>query len=98
MAASWCNREAAWHFRVSPRFVNKLKAETGSLERAGKVTGFDGGKLAAHADFVRRRMQENGDLTLDEVCIEMEGRGLTVHRSNVGRLLHRLALSLKQRP
>ncbi|MEO5757152.1 MAG: winged helix-turn-helix domain-containing protein, partial [Mesorhizobium sp.] len=42
-------------------------------------------------------MDENGDLTLDELCVELEGRGVTVHRSNVSRLLHRLGLSHKKR-
>ena len=92
------HREAARHFRVSPRFVNnliKLKAETGSLEprRQGRIGG---GKLAAHAGFVRGRLEESGDLTLDELCIELAGRGVMVHRSNVGRLLRRLGLSHKK--
>lgn len=94
------NREASRHFRVSPRFVNnlmKLRAETGSLEprRQGHAPG--GGKLADHAGFVRSRLGENGDLTLDELCVELEGRGVRVHRSNVGRLLDRLGLSHKKR-
>src|SRR5688572_30155631 len=82
------NREASRHFRVSPRFVNnlmKLRAETGSLEPRRQGHGPGGGKLAAHADFVRARLDENGDLTLDELCVELEGRGVSVHRSNVGR-------------
>jgi transposase len=93
------NREAARHFRVSPRFVNnlvKLKAATGSLQprRQGHAPG--GGKLAAHAAFVRSRLEEAGELTLDELCVELAGRGVSVHRSNVGRLLHRLGLSHKK--
>jgi transposase len=95
------NREASRHFRVSPRFVNNLmnlRAETGSIEprRQGHEVGL--GKLAAHADFVRCQVEGNGDLTLDELCVALEGRGVTVHRSNVGRLLHRLGLSHKKRP
>jgi len=93
------HREAARHFRVSPRFVNelmKLWRETGSLEprRQGHAPG--GGKLAPHAAFVGQRMAEAGELTLDELCVELEGRGVIVHRSNVGRLLHRLGLSHKK--
>jgi transposase len=92
------HREAARHFRVSPRFVNnliKLRAETGSLapRRQGHVGG---GKLQAHAEFVRLRIAQAGELTLDELCLELQGRGVTVHRSNVGRLLHRLGLSQKK--
>lgn len=94
------NRDASRHFRVSPRFVNnlmKLRAETGSLEPRRQGHGTGGGKLAEHAGFVRQRLAEHGDLTLDELCVELEGRGVTVHRSNVSRLLHRLGLSHKKR-
>ena len=55
-----------------------------------------GGKLAPHATLCAGGMQENGELTLDELCVELEGRGVSVHRSNVGRLLHRLGLSHKK--
>ena len=94
------NREASRHFRVSPKFVNdlmKLRAVTGSLAPRRQGHGPGGGKLADHADFVRGRMAENGELTLDELCVELEARGVTVHRSNVARLLHRLGLSHKKR-
>ncbi|MBB3527107.1 helix-turn-helix domain-containing protein [Rhizobium sp. BK456] len=92
------HREAARHFRVSPRFVNNLvilKRETGSLSprRQGHVGG---GKLNAHGDWVRQRLDENGELTLDELCLDLAGRGVIVHRSNVARLLHRLGLSHKK--
>ena len=43
-------------------------------------------------------MAQNGDLTLDELCIELGKRNLNVHRSSVGRLLHRLGLSHKKKP
>jgi transposase len=95
------NREASRHFRVSPRFVNnlmKLRAETGSIEPRRQGHGVGLGKLAAHAAFVRSQVEENGDVTLDELCVALEERGVTVHRSNVGRLLHRLGLSHKKRP
>lgn len=94
------NREASRHFRVSPRFVNnlmKLRAETGSLEPRRQGHGPGGGKLADHAGFVRGRLDENGELTLDELCVVLEERGVKVHRSNVGRLLGRLGLSHKKR-
>lgn len=93
------NRQAARQFRVSLRFVNelmKLRRETGSVEprRQGPAPG--GGKLAPHAAFVRRRMVEAGELTLDELCVELAARGVIVHRSNVARLLHRLGFSHKK--
>lgn len=93
------HRAAAERFRVSPRFVNNmviLKREAGSLapKQQGRRHGV--GKLGGHRDWVRRRMAEYGDLTLDELCVELAARGVTVHRSSVGRLLHRLGLSHKK--
>ena len=78
-----------------------------AFEHYGEVEGRNGlpccapararpDKLAPHADFIRERLAQNGELTLDELCIELEGRGVAVHRSNVGRLLHRLGLSHKR--
>ena len=94
------HREAARHFRVSPRFVNdmiNLRRETGGL--APKRQGNPGrGKLSDVTDWVRARIEEKGDLTLDALVIELqEAHGLTVHRSAVSRLLHRLGLSHKKR-
>jgi len=94
------HREAARHFRVSPRFVNRLvilRRETGSLapRRQGHVGG---GKLSAHHDWLKERMLRDGEPTLDELCVELAGRGVAVHRSSVGRLLHRLGLSHKKKP
>lgn len=94
------HRSAARRFRVSPRFVNNmviLKRETGSL--SPKRQGNPGrGKLKDHAEWVRLRVREMGDLTLDEICVELAGRGVTVHRSSVSRLLRRLGLSHKKKP
>jgi len=93
------HREAARHFRVSPRFVNELmkrRRETGSLvpRRQGHAPGT--GKLAPHVAFVRALMAASGELTLDELRAALEARGVLVHRSSVGRLLHRLGLSHKK--
>ena len=55
------------------------------------------GKLSEHGDWVRSRVAENGDLTLDELCVELAERGVIVHRSSVGRLLARLGLSHKKK-
>ena len=94
------HRAAAERFRVSPRFVNNmviLKRETGAL--AAQRQGWrGGGKLSAHEEFVRRRVKQDGDLTLDELRTELAGRSVIVHRSSVGRLLHRLGLSHKKKP
>ena len=93
------HRAAADRFRVSPRFVNNmviLKRQTGSL--AAKRQGHGGavGKVTRHAGWLRQRLAENGDLTLDELCVELAARGVMVHRSNVARQIHRLGLSHKK--
>ncbi len=93
------HREAARHFRVSPKFVNdmvKLLRETGALDP--KPQGNRGcGKLRKFCDWARARLAEKGDLTLDELRLELEqAHGVTVHRSSVGHWLHRLGLSHKK--
>jgi transposase len=96
------NRAAARHFRVSPKFVNdmiKLRRQTGGL--APKPQGNQGGcgKLSDLGGWVRARLTEKGDLTLDELRLEVEqAQGVTVHRSSVGHWLHRLGLSHKKNP
>ncbi|SEL86105.1 hypothetical protein SAMN04487976_1141, partial [Xaviernesmea oryzae] len=65
------NREAARHFRVSPRFVNNmmmLHRSSGSLAAAKQGHPPGGGKLMAHGDWVRERMSAHGETTLDELC------------------------------
>ena len=80
------HREAARHFLVSPKFVNdmvKLRRDTGALlpkrqgnlGRTGKLNDFD--------DWVRERLAAQGDLTLDELCLELaRDHGVTAHRSS----------------
>jgi len=87
--------------RPGSRFVNdmvRLTRETGSLEP--KRQGNSGrGKLTGVARWVRERIGARTDLTIDELAAELEAQhGLAVHRSSVGRLLHRLGLSHKKRP
>ena len=94
------HREAARHFRVSPRFVNdmiKLRRETGGLD--AKRQGNPGrGKLTDVAPWVRERIVAQGDLTLDALVSELDAiHDIKVHRSAVGRLLHRLGLTHKKR-
>ena len=93
------HREAARHFRVSPRFVNDmviLKRESGGL--AAKPQGNHAeGKLAPFNGWLRERLAVKGDLTLDEIVAELAaGHGVKVHRGSVGRWLHRLGLSHKK--
>jgi transposase len=94
------HREAARHFRVSPRFVNNmiiLDRSSGCLAppRQGHPPG---GKLTEHSQWLSARLAQNGDLTLDELCVELAGRGVTVHRATVGRFLKHLGLSNKKKP
>lgn len=94
------HREAARHFRVSPRFVNNmmiLHRSCGSIAPARQGHA-PGGKLDAHGDWIARRVADDGDVTLDELCVELAGRGVTVHRATVGRFLNRLGLSNKKKP
>ncbi len=75
----------------------KLRRQTGSLEP--KRQGHSGhmGKLRELGGWARARLAERGDLTLDELCQELDRvHDVTVHRSAVGRWLHRLGLSHKK--
>lgn len=92
--------EAARRLCVSIKFVNdmvRLKRETGSL--APKRQGNPGrGKLTGVREWVQRRITAQPDLTIDELTAKLAAdQGLAVHRSSVGRLLHRLGLSHKKR-
>ena len=92
-------REAARHFRVSPRFVNDmviLKRESGGLLPQAQGNHAEG-KLAPYATWLRGRLVQKGDLTLDEIVGEMAAvHGVSVHRGSVGKWLHRLGLSHKK--
>lgn len=93
--------EAARRLCVSIKFVNdmvRLKRETGTLDP--KRQGNPGyGKLSDFKAWVLDRIAVQPDLTIDELTAELSvEHGLKVHRSSVGRLLHRLGLSHKKRP
>ncbi|TBC88685.1 IS630 family transposase [Rhizobium ruizarguesonis] len=93
------HREAARHFRVSPRFINNmmiLHRTSGSLAPARQGHAPSGGKLAAHGKWIAERVADNGEVTLDELCVELAGRGVLVHRATVSRFLNRLGLSIKK--
>lgn len=94
------HRATAAHFRVSVRFVNDmviLKRETGSLQPKRQGHGGTNSKLRAHEGWLRQRLGENGELTLDELVCELAGRGARVHRSSVGRFMGQLGLSHKKK-
>ena len=77
----------------------KLRRETGSLSPKRQGNLGRTGKLNDLNDWVRDRLAARGDLTLDELCVELtRDHGVTAHRSSVGRWLHRLRLSYKKNP
>lgn len=94
------HREAARHYRVSPKFVNdmiKLRRETGGLEPKPQGHCGRAGKLLGLGAWVCGHLTEQGDLTLDELRVELENvHAVMVHRSSIGRWLHRLGLSHKK--
>lgn len=93
------HRAAAVHFRVSPRFVNDmiiLRRQTGSLRPKPQGHGGKVGKLRDQHDWIRQRLAEDGELTLDALVLELAERGVKVHRSAIGNLLGRLGLSHKK--
>ena len=96
------HREAARHFRVSPRFVNdliKLRRETGSLDPRPQGNGGGHGKLAGVTGWIKARVAEKGEITLDELAVDLaETHGIDVHRGTVWRVLRSLGLTHKKRP
>ena len=96
------HREAARHFRVSPKFVNdlvKLRQETGLLAPRPQGKGGGHGKLAGVTDWIETRVAAKGEVTLDELVVELaEAHGIDVHRVTVWRVLRGLGLTHKKSP
>lgn len=96
------HREAARHFRVSPKFVNdlvKLRRETGSLAPRRQGNGGGHGKLAGVTGWIAARVAARGEITLDELVAELaDTHGIDVHRGSVWRVLRGLGLTHKKRP
>ena len=96
------HREAARHFRVSPRFVNdlvKLRRDTGSLAARPQGNGGGYGKLADVIGWIEARIADKGEITRDELTAELaEIQGIAVHRATVWRTLRNLGLTHKKRP
>lgn len=77
----------------------KLRRTTGALDPKPQGNGGGHGKLSGLDAWGRARMLEKGELTLDELRLELEQvHGVRVHRSSVGEWLHRLRLSHKKNP
>jgi transposase len=94
------HREAARHFRVSPRCVNdvmKLWRETGSVAPKRQGNGGGHGKLVGVQDWISDRIAAKPDLTLDELATELsQAHAITVHPVTVWRTLKGLDLTHKK--
>ena len=94
------HREAARHFRVSPKFVNdlvKLRRETGLLTPKRQGNGGGYGKLAGVTDWLKARVTKKGEITLNELVVELDRtHGIAVHRATVWRVLRGLGLTQKK--
>jgi transposase len=92
-------RSTAQKFEVSVSFVIKLMQRwrgTGTLAakpRGGTKTY----RLSEHAAVVQAIVAAQPDVTLDELQARLEGHGITVGRSSIGRFLNALALTRKKR-
>jgi transposase len=95
------HRQAARHFRVSPKFVNdlvKLRRETGCLTPRRQGNGGGHGKLVDVTGWLEARVTAKSGITLDELVAELaETHGIDVHRATVWRVLRGLGLSHKKR-
>lgn len=96
------HREAARHFRVSPKFVNdlvKLRRETGALTARQQGNGGGHGKLTGVTVWLKACVTAKGGITLDELVGELaETHGIEVHRATVWRVLRGLGLTHKKSP
>lgn len=96
------HREAARHFRVSPKFVNdlvKLRRETGLLTPRQQGNGGGHGKLVGVAGWLKARVTAKGEITLNELVAELaQTHSIAVHRATVWRMLRGLGLTHKKSP
>lgn len=93
-------RAAARRFGVSPSTgvrVAKRMAATGSVEPAKQGRPPGGGKLALHAEFLIRWVEEDGDITMPELAAKLAAeRGVTAHPASLSRFLINQGFSVKK--
>jgi transposase len=53
--------------------------------------------LDAHADWLKRRVAEQSDITLKELCAELGARGIAASKSAVSRFFERIGFSFKKK-
>ena len=94
------HRQAARHFRVSPKFVNdlvRLRRETECLTPRRQGNGGGPGKLVDVTGWLEARVTAKSGITLDELVSQLaETHGIDVHRTTVWRVLRGLGLSHKK--
>jgi transposase len=92
-------REAAERFAVSAssaiRWVGRF-AQLGSV--AAKPSGGSRSPLERHAEFLLRLIEQQPDLTLDEVVAAMRAAEIGGSRSAVARFYARRHISFKKKP
>jgi transposase len=92
-------REAADRFAVSAssaiRWMGRF-LQLGNV--AAKRGGGSSSPLEQHADFLLRLIQDQPDLTLDEVVAAMRTAGIAGSRSAVARFYARRQISFKKKP
>lgn len=89
---------AAAQFLTSVSFVVNLMQlfrETGSLKARARG-GLRHSKLAAHGEFLLRRVAETPDVTMPELVGELKERGVTVSPSSVSHFFLRNGFSYKK--
>ena len=92
-------REAAEHYDVSPSTAViwvKRFAETGQC--AAKPRGGSTSPLEAHAEVLLALIEEQADLTLDEVICAMRKRRIAGSRTAVWRFFQRHKITFKKKP
>ncbi len=95
------HRGTAAQFKVSVKFVNdmvKLKRETGSLAPKHNPGKTGHGKLSPYKDWLRKRVDEQKDITIRKLCAELNEKfNLNVHHSPVWHVVRSFGLSHKKR-
>jgi transposase len=97
IASGASRREAAERYGISASVVviwAQRFEETGSV--AEKPSGGSTSPLEDHAKFLLGLIVEQSDLTLDEVVVAMEKRGIACSRSAVWRFFDRRNISYKK--
>src|SRR6516225_11781633 len=92
-------REAAEHYEVSPSTVViwvKCFRETGRC--AAKPRGGSTSPLEKHADFLLGLIEQQPDLTLDEVVLAMRKHKIPGGRTAVWRFFKRHKITFKKKP